>query len=1148
MGIHGTSSSIVALGNEPILANTPDFELEGWAIDLAGDFNSDGHLDLVAGDSDWPSNAGIASLSYGSISGYPQHWIIGDLSRQGIGERDFFGSTVRGAGDVNGDGYDDFLVYAADSYIDETGFTHCPRGRAELFYGKPSVVGPHIIPDWEFRNISGSDETVTGTNSQCAHYAKFVGNADFNGDGYSDMVISVPEYPLPSYRGRLLVFYGSAQGFAATPNNTINGAWYKGQLGFGLAKGDINGDRYDDLIAGEPEGGGDLFGRVYVYFGSANGLPTSASWAHTENNFNKRFGYTVSSGDWNCDGFDDIAVGEPLYSTPSMYAVGRVYVYYGSTSVPDSSNPWIKEGDQTLDQFGGSQNSARPLPLIAADVNGDSCDDFFLPVYAYEWDAGNKLGKVWLFSGKPDGLANEEDWSIVAPFPYQTANAVNLGDINQDGAEDIVIGFESGSVSLNWGFYGTPTNVSHPPSVTIEGPYFVDEGSLLTVSAIGDDPDGGLLTFRWDLNNDGIFEATGQNISFSAINLDGPSIHTISVQVTDESGLVATDQTTVNVENVNPIYTSVSNNGPINESASATISAVATDPAGINDPLNYEFDCDNDHIFEIGPQINNEVACSFADNGSFTVNLRVIDDDNGEAYDSTIVVVNNVDPNPNASPNQTVFHNELVIVSGNWTDPAGSLDDAFIWSWDLDGDSLPDDNGSASYGNTITRNTSFVVDGIATLTFTVTDKDGGTNSDTVDIEVINRVPVADTQSVITNEDSAVNITLTGLDLDGDMLAFSLLDSPNYGVLNGDLPYLTYTPNADFNGSDNFTFKVNDGLSDSSEATVNITVTSVNDPPAAIDDTAVTDEDLAVVVDVQANDNAGPANEDQTLTTTTFSNPPNGLAVINPDGTITYTPNPDYNGTDEFNYTICDSDNACITAMVTVLIDMVNDPPIAIDDSVTTLEDTSVTIDVAANDFDVDGNLDSISAIELSQPANGILVNNDDGTFHYIPELNFNGSDSFTYEICDTDDVCDDAAVNITVIPVNDNPVCTYAVPSSDTLWPPNHQFELITINGVIDVEGDLITIIIDSIFQDELVDSNGDGSHTSDGRGIGTDTAELRVERQGNGNGRYYHVGYTASDGNGGTCSGIVLVSVPKSQGKKGVAIDDGPIYDSTIP
>jgi cysteine-rich repeat protein len=104
------------------------------------------------------------------------------------------------------------------------------------------------------------------------------------------------------------------------------------------------------------------------------------------------------------------------------------------------------------------------------------------------------------------------------------------------------------------------------------------------------------------------------------------------------------------------------------------------------------------------------------------------------------------------------------------------------------------------------------------------------------------------------------------------------------------------------------------------------------------------------------------------------------------------------------------------------------PPVANDDAATTFEDTVATIDVAANDFDVDGNLSpstaNVTCAGCSAPGNGTLTNNGDGTFTYTPNLNFNGPDSFVYEICDTDGACDTATVTIAVTPVNDPPVVT----------------------------------------------------------------------------------------------------------------------------
>ncbi len=131
---------------------------------------------------------------------------------------------------------------------------------------------------------------------------------------------------------------------------------------------------------------------------------------------------------------------------------------------------------------------------------------------------------------------------------------------------------------------------------------------------------------------------------------------------------------------------------------------------------------------------------------------------------------------------------------------------------------------------------------------------------------------------------------------------------------------------------------------------------------------------------------------------------------------------------------------------------------------------------------------------------------------------------------------------------NRPPDCTDAAPSLDTLWPPNHKFVDINVLGVTDPDGDPITITIDSIWQDEPTDTNGDGTFTPDGMGVGTDTAELRAERSGTketpGNGRVYHVGFTADDGIGGTCNGLINVGVPHDV--KDVPIDEGALFDST--
>ncbi|MBI3807422.1 MAG: hypothetical protein HY281_07900 [Nitrospirae bacterium] len=129
---------------------------------------------------------------------------------------------------------------------------------------------------------------------------------------------------------------------------------------------------------------------------------------------------------------------------------------------------------------------------------------------------------------------------------------------------------------------------------------------------------------------------------------------------------------------------------------------------------------------------------------------------------------------------------------------------------------------------------------------------------------------------------------------------------------------------------------------------------------------------------------------------------------------------------------------------------------------------------------------------------------------------------------------------------NDPPICTNAVPSTKSLWPPNHKLATVSVQGVTDPNNDPVTIKITAITQDEPVNGLGDGDTAPDGLGVGTAQAQLRQERSGTGNGRVYAIRFQADDGSGGTCTGTVSVGVPHDQGKGSIAIDDGQNYDST--
>ncbi|MCH8119310.1 MAG: tandem-95 repeat protein [Planctomycetes bacterium] len=266
------------------------------------------------------------------------------------------------------------------------------------------------------------------------------------------------------------------------------------------------------------------------------------------------------------------------------------------------------------------------------------------------------------------------------------------------------------------------------------------------------------------------------------------------------------------------------------------------------------------------------------------------------------------------------------------------------------------------------------------FTFKLNDGEVDSAPATVSINVApNLLPVAKPHSVTTMEDTSVTISLTGSDPDSDPLAYSTVTGPSHGSLNGTAPNLNYTPNANFYGSDSFTFKVNDGTADSALATVSITVSPVNDPPVANDDTATTQEDTPVAtIDVPANDTDI---DNDTLTVTAVSQGTNGSVTINPDSTLSYSPHANFYGSDTFTYTISDNKGLTDTAKVNVTVNMVNDAPRFTSAPVTTAAAGALyTYDVNAADPDVG---DTLAYSLTTKPAD-MTINSATGLIQWKP--------------------------------------------------------------------------------------------------------------------------------------------------------------------
>ncbi|HEY3282683.1 MAG TPA: Ig-like domain-containing protein, partial [Armatimonadota bacterium] len=314
-----------------------------------------------------------------------------------------------------------------------------------------------------------------------------------------------------------------------------------------------------------------------------------------------------------------------------------------------------------------------------------------------------------------------------------------------------------------------------------------------------------------------------------------------------------------------------------------------------------------------------------------------------------------------------------------------------------------------------------------TVGFTADDGKGGRDSKSVSIHVVdvNRPPVATPQpNVTTAEDTPKAITLTGTDPDGDALTYAVATQPKHGTLSGTAPALTYTPAANYDGSDSFTFTVSDGKLTSDPATVTLTVTPVNDPPtiSKVADQTLPEDTASNPLPFQVGDVETPAAD--LKVTVASDNPtlvPPLYVVLEGSGanrTVTVTPAKGQFGKATLTLTVTDADGGTASSSFVVTVSAVNHAPIATPQTVTTAEDTPKAVTLSGTDQDPG---DTLTFSVTAQPAHGTLS----GTapaLTYTPAKDFNGSDSFSFTVSDGKVTSAPAAVSITVTPVNDPPV------------------------------------------------------------------------------------------------------------------------------
>ncbi|EJG1817015.1 tandem-95 repeat protein, partial [Vibrio parahaemolyticus] len=543
------------------------------------------------------------------------------------------------------------------------------------------------------------------------------------------------------------------------------------------------------------------------------------------------------------------------------------------------------------------------------------------------------------------------------------------------------------------------------------------------------------LTVSLENNSNGYFVLVGDEVKLTqagvdAVNNDELNLKglTISASVSDGVNPTASDSDSLIVNRVNDAPTiKVDAVESITEDAVSTDTVVATltvrDTDTPEDQLTVSLENNSNGYFVlVGNEVNLTQAGVDAVNNDelnlkdLTISASVSDGVNPTANDSDSLIVNRVNDAPVAKDDIATTQEDTAVTI-----------DVLPNDSDVDGDklsiqsaSVPEAQGKVEIVDgklVFTPAENF--HGDAEITYTLTDG-ALTDQATVNVTVnaVNDTPVV--ESNLADQTLAEDFTPYTIDLntafsdvdnvDGE-LTFSVSGNSNVlvSIENG---IATISPTADWNGSETLTFTATDPSGESVSQTVNFTVAPVADIVA---DKATVVEDMPTIIKVLGNDMF--EGDDKVVSLDTNNGPANGTVSVNPDGSVTYTPNDNYHGADSFTY-IVTSGGVSESTTVNVDVTPVNDAPVAKDDIATTQEDTVVTIDVLPNDSDVDG--DKLSIESASVPKEQGTVEVVDGKLVFTPAENFNGDAEITYTVTDGQ-LTDEAKVTVTVNPVDDAP-------------------------------------------------------------------------------------------------------------------------------
>jgi len=679
----------------------------------------------------------------------------------------------------------------------------------------------------------------------------------------------------------------------------------------------------------------------------------------------------------------------------------------GTVSITvDAVNDLPTANDQSVS---GDEDTDLPITLSGGDVDGDGL------TYTIANDPSN--GSVSC-TGASCTYTPDLDFSGADSFTF-TVN---------DGTDDSLA---DGTVSI------TIDAVNDPPTA-IDQTLSTDEDTDLPITLTGSDPEGDPLTFTVETDpGNGTLSCAADDCTYTPDqDFNGADSFTFTAKHGGDTSAAATVSITVDAVNDAPTANDQTLSTDEDTDLPITLSGGDVDGDGLTfavaaQPDDGSVTCTAaDCTYTPDPDFNG------ADSFTFTVNDGTVD--SAEATISITVDSSNDLPTADDQTLSTAEDTDLAItLTGD--DPDG---DALTFAVATD----PSDGTVTCTAEDCTYTPDLDFNGDDSFTFTVNDGTADSAEATISITVDsgNDLPTADDQTLSTNEDTDLSITLTGDDPDGDALTFTVASDPSDGTVTCTAEDCTYTPDLDFNGDDSFTFTVNDGTSDSGAATISITVDAVNDDPTADAQTLSTAEDTDLSITLTGDDPDGDA-----LTFAVATDPDNGTVTCTAEA-CTYTPDQDFNGDDSFTFTVNDGTVDSAEATISITVDSGNDLPTADDQTLSTAEDTDLLITLTGDDPDGD----ALTFTVVTEPINGTLTCTE-ADCTYTPNLDFTGDDSFTFTVNDGTSDSAEATVSITVDAVNDAPTADAqtVIVDEDSIDTP------ITLTGT-DPDGDVLTFVV----------------------------------------------------------------------------------------